>query len=52
MSTITAILRDTPPPISEIRHNVPHHLGRVIHRCLEKDPERRYQTAKDVRNEL
>jgi serine/threonine-protein kinase len=52
MSTLTSILRDSPPLISEIRHNVPRHLGRVIHRCLEKDPERRYQTAKDVRNEL
>jgi TolB-like protein/Flp pilus assembly protein TadD len=52
MSTLTAILRDTPAPISEIRHGLPRHLGRIIHRCLEKDPDRRYQTAKDVRNEL
>ena len=52
LSTLTAILRDTPQPISEIRHNLPRHLGRIILRCLEKDPERRYQTAKDVRNEL
>jgi TolB-like protein/tetratricopeptide (TPR) repeat protein len=52
MSTLTAILRDTPASISEIRHNLPRHLGRIIHRCLEKDPDRRFQTAKDVRNEL
>ncbi|MFH2052026.1 MAG: protein kinase [bacterium] len=52
MSTITAILRDTPASISEIKRNLPRHLGRIIHRCLEKDPDRRYQTAKDVRNEL
>ena len=41
-----------PPPITEIRQNLPRHLGRIINRCLEKDPDRRYQTAKDVRNEL
>ncbi len=52
ISTITAVLRDTPTPITEIRQNLPRHLGRIINRCLEKDPDRRYQTAKDVRNEL
>ncbi len=52
ISTITSVLRDTPQPITEIRQNLPRHLGRIINRCLEKDPDRRYQTAKDVRNEL
>jgi serine/threonine protein kinase len=52
ISTLTAVLRDTPSPISEIKRNLPRHLSRIIHRCLEKDPDRRYQTAKDVRNEL
>jgi TolB-like protein len=31
---------------------LPEHLGRVVRRCLEKDPHRRYQTVRDVRNEL
>jgi TolB-like protein len=31
---------------------MPRHLGRIIRHCLEKDPERRFQAAKDVRNEL
>ncbi len=31
---------------------MPRHLGRIIRHCLEKDPERRFQSAKDVRNEL
>ena len=49
---ISSILKDSPTPVTEERPELPHHLGWVISRCLEKDPERRYQTAKDVRNEL
>ncbi len=46
------ILRETPVVVTELRTDLPRHLGRIIQRCLEKDPERRYQSAKDVRNEL
>ncbi|NHZ73506.1 MAG: protein kinase [Nitrospirae bacterium] len=48
----SSILRDAPPPISEIKQDLPRHFGRIIETCLEKDPERRYQTAKDLRNAL
>src|SRR5262245_1028114 len=48
----SAILRDAPPPVQTLRADLPPDLGRIIGRCLEKDPERRVQTAKDVRNEL
>lgn len=48
----SAILRDAPPPVQALRADLPHDIGRIIGRCLEKDPERRAQTAKDVRNEL
>ena len=48
----SAILRDTPPPALSLRLDLPRDVDRVISRCLEKDPERRFQTAKDVRNEL
>jgi serine/threonine protein kinase/tetratricopeptide (TPR) repeat protein len=51
-STLSAILRDSPRPIPEIRRELPPHLNRVIQRCLVKDPDRRYQTALDLRNEL
>ena len=47
-----AFLRDTPPPISEIKQDLPRHFGRIIETCLEKDPERRYQSAKELRNAL
>jgi len=49
---ISAILKDAPPPLTEIRIELPRDLGRLVDRCLEKDPDRRIQTAKDVRNEL
>jgi serine/threonine protein kinase/TolB-like protein/tetratricopeptide (TPR) repeat protein len=48
----SSILKDTPPPVVEARADLPRHLARIIQHCLEKDPERRYQSAKDVRNEL
>ena len=52
ISTITAILRDEPKPLSGELGAVPRELERVISRCLRKDPDRRFQTALDVRNAL
>ena len=52
MSTLTSVLRDTPVPMAELKPTLPRYLGRIISRCLEKSPERRYQTALDLRNEL
>jgi serine/threonine-protein kinase len=49
---MSSILRDTPSPVTEVRPELPRHLGRVIQRCLEKDPSSRYQSALDIRNEL
>jgi len=49
---VSSILKDTPPPVIEVRTDLPRHLGRVIQRCLEKEPRERYQTTLDVRNEL
>ena len=52
VSLITAIIRDTPQEVDAQRDDLPHHLSRVVSRCLAKDPARRYQSALDVRNEL
>jgi serine/threonine protein kinase len=49
---ISSILRDTPNPITELKANLPENVERVIRRCLMKDPKDRYQTARDVYNEL
>jgi TolB-like protein/Tfp pilus assembly protein PilF/predicted Ser/Thr protein kinase len=49
---ISSILRDNPQPVTEIRPDLPADLARIIRRCLEKDPRRRVQTARDVGNEF
>jgi len=49
---ISSILRDSPDPVSDLRLELPRHFGRIIRHCLEKDPQRRYQSALDVRNEI
>ncbi len=49
---MAAIQRDTAETLSTVRGDLPRHLGRIIQHCLEKDPDRRYQSAVDVRNEL
>jgi serine/threonine protein kinase len=49
---MSAILRDTPSSICEKRPEIPDALDRLISRLLEKRPEDRVQTARDVFNEL
>ncbi len=52
MSVLSAIIKDTPPSITTLKHDLPRDVARAIQRCLAKDPEDRYQTAKDLRNDL
>jgi serine/threonine protein kinase/tetratricopeptide (TPR) repeat protein len=46
--TMTAILNEDPPGISQVATNIPPALQRVVHRCLEKNPEQRFQSASDL----
>ena len=48
----SAILRDTPRLLSEFRADLPEELGLLIQRCLEKDPQDRFPSARDVRDAL
>jgi Tol biopolymer transport system component len=52
VSVLSAILKDTPKPVTDSNPELPPDLARIVRRCLAKDPERRYQTAADLRNEL
>ncbi|HEY4931874.1 MAG TPA: protein kinase [Terriglobales bacterium] len=46
--TMTAILNEDPPAISQIMPVTPPALLRIVHRCLEKNPEQRFQSASDL----
>jgi Tol biopolymer transport system component len=46
--TMTAILREDPPEPSDRTHPVPPALDEVIRHCLEKRPEERFQSARDL----
>ncbi|MEE9269073.1 MAG: protein kinase [Candidatus Krumholzibacteria bacterium] len=52
ISTISSVLKDNPPSVTSLKHSLPHHLGRIVNRCLEKKPDKRFQSAKDIHNEL
>jgi Tol biopolymer transport system component len=49
---IGAILYTDPPPMASVQPTIPASLDRVIRRCLEKDPDDRWQTARDLMREL
>jgi eukaryotic-like serine/threonine-protein kinase len=46
--TMVAILNEAPPSISQVGQNTPRGLQRVVDRCLEKNPEQRFQSASDL----
>ena len=46
--TMTAILKEDPPVLSEITANISPGLERIVHRCLEKAPDQRFQSASDL----
>jgi eukaryotic-like serine/threonine-protein kinase len=46
--TMAAILNEDPPSISQLAQATPQGLQRVVHRCLEKNPEQRFQSASDL----
>jgi serine/threonine protein kinase/tetratricopeptide (TPR) repeat protein len=47
-----SILRDAPVPAASVRPDLPRDLNRIITRCLEKKPRDRFQTARDLYNDL
>ena len=52
MSVLSAILKDAPKALGDARPELPRDLARIVRRCLAKDPDRRYQSAIELRNDL
>jgi Tol biopolymer transport system component len=46
--TLHAILKEDPPEISESDPTLPRELQRILRHCLEKRPEDRFQSARDL----
>lgn len=51
-SVLASVLRDTPRPLCELSPAVPPALASIVMRCLEKDASRRYQSARELRDDL
>ncbi|MDQ3755199.1 MAG: serine/threonine protein kinase, partial [Acidobacteriota bacterium] len=49
---ISLILRDEPLPLTRIAPEVPTELEWIVKKALRKDPEERYQTAKELLTDL
>ena len=52
VSTMTAVVCDTPAPARHVRPGVPRALEAVVTRCLEKGPSRRYPSAVELHEAL
>lgn len=48
IDAMSAILNEEPPPLLQVRPELPAGLERVLHRGLEKNPEQRFQSASDL----
>jgi serine/threonine protein kinase len=46
------IIRDDPPPLRSIRPDVPEGVEAVVHRCLEKNPDKRFADVLELAKAL
>jgi serine/threonine protein kinase/tetratricopeptide (TPR) repeat protein len=49
---IYSLLNDSPEPLTAIRTGVPPELERIAAKCMEKNPDERYQTVADLMADL
>ena len=52
VETLTAILREDPPPIGSVNARLPAPACWIVERCLAKDPEERYASTRDLARDL
>ncbi len=46
--TMTAILKEEPPELAGTNPAIAPGLDRIVHRCIEKEPAQRFQSASDL----
>ena len=51
-ATLTAIVHDNPPTLSQHRNDTPQGFQKIVSRILEKNAEKRYQSMADVITDL
>src|SRR5262249_19029818 len=49
---MAAVLASEPEPVSKLRPKTPPEIDRIVSACLAKDPQERFQTARDVQRAL
>ncbi|HEY6549377.1 MAG TPA: serine/threonine-protein kinase, partial [Vicinamibacteria bacterium] len=52
VETMNAILKEDPPSLTETNRQLPPGLERIVSHCLEKSPEERFQSARDIAFDL
>ncbi len=49
---MNAILKEEPPELSKANRQIPRALEHIVRHCLEKAPEQRFQSARDLAFDL
>jgi TRAP transporter TAXI family solute receptor len=52
MQTLVQVVHHPAPPVRSVRRDVPIDLDTIIAKCLEKDPNKRYESAEKLAQEL
>jgi len=52
VSLVYKIAKEDPKPVGELRKDVPPALRRIVDRCLQKAPEKRFQTGRELADAL
>jgi serine/threonine-protein kinase len=52
LETVLQVIADEPVPVRRLRPQVPKDLATICHKCLEKDPKKRYASAEALAEDL
>jgi eukaryotic-like serine/threonine-protein kinase len=52
ISVLAAIIQSQPEPLAQLQPMTPAAIDRIVRGCMEKDPDRRWQSASDIAMEL